>query len=519
MLIVSGGRVAHAFTLLGQELGFGQRDVRVFDNFSDTTAHDNTLPDAMFPGAIGLELSLWKGMIEWGSGPHGDGSGDVTQGTLGSGDSNFDALWSGVASNAGTSDQNIVSAITSCSSGVLAFAEGPSDNGWRIRFCDGGISFDDGPGSIPAGFYDIQSIMAHEYGHVLGLGHSSILGATMAPSIGAGSESGRSINSDDRAGILSIYGAKTAGKPIICATGVRAGILTITGTGFDDFNNTVWFTNKNITAPGTDPRVQVSGLFSSRAGTEIQFALPGGARAGDLIVKLPSPGGSYDTISNAFPLDPNGRIANQCDLQITSISPDMPPPLAPGSTQDVTLFGAGFLTAISVTLEPGLLLDPSQWSAIDDSEMTLDLPVPSALGPQTLTLQGALGQASIGFSINQSALPILQVGTGEDLNAIGLGENISVLMAGPIGSVQTIVYSLSPLPSDHNLIHLELGNSFGQLFYGPTSTITPNGVVSLDMPSAYGGAPIALYIQSVDLSASPAPQFPVSNLESVTLQP
>ena len=75
LLIVLLGSTSQAFGLLGQELGISQRDVRVFENFSDSSANDNTSPSPMFPGATGLELSLWKGVIEWGSGPHGDGSG------------------------------------------------------------------------------------------------------------------------------------------------------------------------------------------------------------------------------------------------------------------------------------------------------------------------------------------------------------------------------------------------------------------------------------------------------------
>ena len=42
-----------AFNLLGGSLGQGQRDFRVFNNFSDPTANNNTTPHVNFPGALG----------------------------------------------------------------------------------------------------------------------------------------------------------------------------------------------------------------------------------------------------------------------------------------------------------------------------------------------------------------------------------------------------------------------------------------------------------------------------------
>jgi predicted Zn-dependent protease len=53
--------------------------------------------------------------------------------------------------------------------------------------------------------YDIDGIMTHEVGHVIGLGHSSVSGATMYPSVSACNTSPRSLAADDIAGRDDLY--------------------------------------------------------------------------------------------------------------------------------------------------------------------------------------------------------------------------------------------------------------------------------------------------------------------------
>jgi Matrixin len=53
--------------------------------------------------------------------------------------------------------------------------------------------------------YDIDGVMVHEVGHILGLGHSSVSGATMYPSVSACNTSPRSLASDDIAGRDDLY--------------------------------------------------------------------------------------------------------------------------------------------------------------------------------------------------------------------------------------------------------------------------------------------------------------------------
>ncbi len=51
----------------------------------------------------------------------------------------------------------------------------------------------------------IEGVMVHEVGHLLGLGHSSVSGATMYPSVSACNNGPATIETDDRNGINDLY--------------------------------------------------------------------------------------------------------------------------------------------------------------------------------------------------------------------------------------------------------------------------------------------------------------------------
>ncbi len=85
---------------------------------------------------------------------------------------------------------------------VLAHAFFPSNSG-SIR---GDTHFDDAEVwtvAVPANGTDLVTVAAHEFGHALGLRHSSVSGALMAPFYGGPS---RKLSSDDIQGIQSLYG-------------------------------------------------------------------------------------------------------------------------------------------------------------------------------------------------------------------------------------------------------------------------------------------------------------------------
>ncbi len=292
-----------AFTTTGFTLDASARHMRVFPNFGDPEANDNTTADPNWPGVTGAALALRKGAAEWSSVLHGDGSGDPTQpGGLGSGGANFDVEWDGLATGPGGATDNIVSEISGCSGGVLAFSE-CSGAGWRVRFYSC-WTFDDGPGAPAAGTIDLQGIFAHEYGHCLGLGHTTAANATMAPAIDP--LLARSIEADDQAGVQFLYGEAAATKPRIRAV-AGATHLWIVGESFASTGNSVHFLG-----------VDLAGVASTAGGTAIQFTLIAGTQAGDVQVKRAPGNGAF--FSNGWPFDPGACAppAPYCTSKVNS---------------------------------------------------------------------------------------------------------------------------------------------------------------------------------------------------------
>jgi hypothetical protein len=73
-----------------------------------------------------------------------------------------------------------------------------------IVFWDGGFLFFTGSTGCSGGFY-VEDIAAHEFGHALGLGHSTVPGATMYPSVSSCNTSPRILDPDDIAGVEALY--------------------------------------------------------------------------------------------------------------------------------------------------------------------------------------------------------------------------------------------------------------------------------------------------------------------------
>ena len=53
--------------------------------------------------------------------------------------------------------------------------------------------------------FDIEGIMVHEVGHVIGIGHTSVIGATMYPSVSRCNTGNRSLEADDIAAKNNLY--------------------------------------------------------------------------------------------------------------------------------------------------------------------------------------------------------------------------------------------------------------------------------------------------------------------------
>ena len=461
--------------------------MRVFDNFEDPTAGDNTTPDPNFPGWTGAELAIWKAAVEWGSGPHGDGSGDPHQsGGLGSGGSNFDSSWQGASSSIGGPNGNVHSALSGGDGNVLAFTEGPVHDGWRIRYYET-WTWDDGPGTSISG-YDLQGVATHEYGHALGLGHSEVSGATMRPMVIGNGVANRSIESDDVAGIQAIYGTASPSKPRITGVAVAGDVVTVTGTGFSPANNEVWFTRSGTGGNGTP--IQVVGLASTKGGTEIAagvfpYFIPATAGPGDVLVKVE--GNGYEALSNPFPIDFQGA-GSGCSggvPDIVSVSPPAVPAVSAGTTW-VTLFGCNFASATAVEVDGVPLQNfPPQFVIDSDTVLRFRMPLVSKLGPVDIEVSGPSGPGPIAsVEVQLVDPPVISVAGVYLLGAAGADV---VIGTAPGNLVLTLVSPDLAPSSLPGLLDLQIGADFTTLFLLATETVPGSGWVAQNFP--FGGQP------------------------------
>lgn len=303
-------RSTRAYSVTGWSLGLDQRKVGVFDNFTDATANDNVAQHPNWPGFTGVELACWKAVTEWQSELFGDGSGDPLQSDgVGSGGANFDPAWCGSVTGIGGANGDVISELQGSGGGVHAFTEFGS-SGWRIRLYSEWL-WDDGPGAPVPGALDVQAVVTHEYGHALGLGHSTVAGATMASTLSGDGTGSRSIEADDKAGVQAIYGAKSASKPHVASIGFSGGQLVVSGTAFVA-GSEVWMTAKSAEpVPTLDI---VGGLVPQLDGSLLVPAL---GDVGALLVRVPGTGGAV--LSNSFPLDDApGSVLAYCTPKVNS---------------------------------------------------------------------------------------------------------------------------------------------------------------------------------------------------------
>jgi hypothetical protein len=99
-----------------------------------------------------------------------------------------------------------------------------------IVFWDAAFKFFAGSSGCSGGLY-VEDIATHEFGHALGLGHSSVSGATMYPSISYCSTSARTLSTDDQQGVEAQYPTAVASNtpPDVQITSPASGTSTSEG--------------------------------------------------------------------------------------------------------------------------------------------------------------------------------------------------------------------------------------------------------------------------------------------------
>lgn len=500
---------SHGFSLLGHSLGQGQRDFRIYNNFDNTAANNNTTPEGNFPGALGAVLALWKSCVEWGSRSHGNGaSEDTTQFNIGDGNANFDPSYQGENDSNGGNTGNTFAMILTDSPGVFAFQSG-GGSGWRIRFYQNHI-WADGPGAIGGNQSDLQGIGCHEYGHALGLGHSQFGGVTMQNGGTGNDTSLRSIEPDDIAGLQAIYGVKSPSKPEITALAWDEGAntLTITGVNFLADGNEVWFTQAGIGGNGT-PIKAIDVATTGGLGEEIVLTPPAAAAQGDVLVRTDSGGAG---LSNAYPW-----LTDDVPIPgppiIVDVTPSATQAIWPFENELVTLEGNEFDDVVTLTVDG---IDVPDFDIVDDNTIEFAMPLLDELGSADIEVTSFLGSGTSQILVTAPTSPVLRLNDGESPSNMGSFFPTVIRVGGKPENAAFLWVSLSNVPTPvPGFFDLDIGNFAQNLFYLGSLTIGAKGWTETQFQ--FGpGLPVAtpIYWQSVEYDvvsqALPAPASNVS---------
>lgn len=201
--------------------------------------------------------------------------------------------------------------------------------------------------------YDLESVLTHEIGHLLGLEHSGMVGATMQPRLALNglytlpAFSARTLSEDDRAGVRALYGPGTG-------LGSIAGTVSYAG-GAPAYGAHVW-------AADISTGRSVAGSISSQSGAyRIEDLPPGQYRLiveylnGNVLAsEIASSGGAYA-----------GLVNDQASFRSTEAASKITVATAATALLNISLPGGqpflnprllgvnGQLSTIAVPLDPG----------------------------------------------------------------------------------------------------------------------------------------------------------------------
>ncbi|GJM23472.1 MAG: hypothetical protein DHS20C15_33870 [Planctomycetota bacterium] len=228
---------------------------------------------------------------------------------------------------------------------------------------------------LSAGAFDVRGVASHELGHLLGLDHSAVVGATMAPFTSLARFEPRSLHADDRAGLRATYPAALPGTGRLEGRVQRGGV--------DLAGAQVW-------ARATDGRVLAATLTDSSGRYELDGLPPEALRA--VAAPLDGPilpgflsnlaGLAYNTSfapvqSDAFMLTDGGTLMLDleapADVALRVLEPLTVRTLQQGSTSTVHVRVVGYSPAPAAGVSipdagPELSVGDVQFTALPQAE-------------------------------------------------------------------------------------------------------------------------------------------------------
>ncbi len=266
-----------AYTLTGTSFAANTADFRINANFTDASA-----------GSASEQIAaLQAGAAEWKL----------------NGGADYEFLYAGSTTSTTVAHDGVNSVFYSNLDGGGALATAtwyydPGGNtlGFDIQFYDRDGANDFVWAHTPtSGQFDMQSVVCHEFGHVLGLGHSAVAGATMFPSVASGTTNLRSIEADDISAIQAIYGLAPPPSPTVTSVGPA--------NGWVDGGNTVTVTGSDFTG-GTSVTIggQSCTGVNVTSPTSLTLTVPAGTGQGTVDVTV-TEGLNSDTLTGGYTFD------------------------------------------------------------------------------------------------------------------------------------------------------------------------------------------------------------------------
>lgn len=200
LLLTLGAGSASAFVLLSPQRTWASPPTYIVDNRGLTGVNDGDGGASRTRNAI-VSTAAWNGA----------GCGTVVNATVGS--------VSGFSLGDGIPMLNFRDPINACTGNCLAatftgFFSDRGDGTFRVddadivtntNRIDWTSQSEDPNGSGCSSEFYIEGVMVHEVGHVLGLGHTDVSGATMFPSVSSCNNGPATIEADDAAGLNALY--------------------------------------------------------------------------------------------------------------------------------------------------------------------------------------------------------------------------------------------------------------------------------------------------------------------------